>query len=280
MILIALAVLAADPGSLNSVLAAAHPGDTVRLVAGRYDTVRIRSRTFDPPLTVDASQATLAGVAITNSTGIRWTGGTLQGDPASTVAANYGFYAAVSSAITIDSVHLSTYRVGIVFDRVTGGAITGNWLARMTTDGADLAASRQITIARNACSDFAPTPGAHPDCIQLWSTPTSPPTADITITANSTVGSMQGISLFNPATNGVDDGGFDRVSITGNTVLTTYSDGITVGDCRGCSVRNNSVNSLPNYIGKAQLYITGGSVEQCGNVVPMVPRQGTPPCSS
>lgn len=279
MILIALALLAADPASLAKVLAAAHPGDTVRLVAGRYGTVAVKSRTFDPPLTIDASSATLSGVQIVNSTGVRWTGGTLQGDPKNTAAANYGVLASLSQGITVDSVHISDYRVGIVFDRVTGGAITGNWLSRMSTDGVDLAASRGVAVAHNACSEFSPAPTAHPDCIQLWSLPTLPPAADITITANSMVGSMQGISLFNHVTNGVDEGGFDRISIAGNTVLNTFGDGITVESCRGCSVRNNSVGSLPNYINKAQLYVTGGSVEQCGNTVTMVPRQATPPCA-
>lgn len=280
MILLALAVLAADPSSLNGVLAAAKPGDTVNLVAGRYGTVAIKSRTFSPPLTVVAGSATLTGVQITNSSGITWTGGTLTGDPANTAAANYGITATLSKAITIDSVHISGYRVGIVFNQVTGGAITGNWLSNMSTDGADLAASRNITVARNACSDFAPTATAHPDCIQLWSVAGLAPAADITITANTSVGSMQGISLFNHVANGVDDGGFDRVTVTGNSVFTTYGDGISIYECRGCTVRNNGVNSLPNYINKAQLYVSGGSVAQCGNSVTMVPRQSTPACAS
>ena len=280
MLLIALAVLAADPASLPGVIAAARPGDTVRLVAGQYPTAVIRSRTFDPPLTVDAGSATLAGVQIVGSMGIRWTGGTLQGQPGNTTPVNYGFWATDSRNITVDSVHISDFRVGIVFDRVTGGAVTGNWLARMTTDGFDADASRGLTIARNACSEFAPSPGAHPDCIQLWSRPDYPPTADVTITANTAVGAMQGISLFDGLLGGLPQGGFDRVSVTGNTVQITYADGLTVMNCRSCSVRNNTVSSLPNYIYKAQLNVVGGSAEVCGNVVTMVPRQGTPPCTN
>ncbi len=280
MILIALAVLAADPTTLTSALAAAHPGDTVRLVAGNYGPVAIKSRAFDPPLTIDASSAVVAGVTILNSSGIRWTGGTLQGDPAAYGTVTYGLRATASSAITIDGVHINDYRTGIVFDHISGGAVTGNWLTRMWSDGVDLAASRGITVAHNACSEFAPAPAAHPDCIQLWSVPDSPPTADITITANSAVGSMQGIDMFDHVNDGVDEGGFDRISVTGNTVLNTYGDGIMVYSCRGCSVRNNNVASLPNYINKAQLYVTGGSVDQCGNTVAMVPRQSTPPCTN
>ncbi len=274
MILIALAVVAANPATVASVIAAAHPGDTVRLVAGQYPLVKIKSRTFDPPLTIDASAATVAGVQVMSSSGIKWTGGILKGAAGDTSATNYGFLASVSTAITIDGAHITDFKNAIVYDRVAGGQITGNWLARLTADGIDLAAARNIVVARNACSEFTPGPGAHPDCIQAWSTPAYPPVADITITGNSMVGVLQGISLFNSP----GAGGFDRMTVTGNTVLTTLGDGITVSDCRGCSVRNNSVNSLPNYVNRAQLYIAGGSVVQCGNSVPMVPRQATPPC--
>ena len=277
MILLALAVLAADPGSLNSALAAARPGDTIRLAPGHYGTASIRNRTYDPPLTIDASAATLDGVYLAGVTGVRWTGGTLQGVPGTTKAAYYGVDATNSANITVDGVHISQFRVGIVYNNVTGGAITGNWLAGMWADGIDLATSRQITIAHNACSDFKPANGAHPDCIQAWSVAHYPPTADLTISANSAVGTMQGISLFDSPT-AADQGGFDRISVTGNTVLITYPDGISVYNCRSCSVKNNSVNSLPNYQARAQLYVTGGSVQQCGNTVPLVPRQATPPC--
>ncbi len=278
MILIALAVLAANPSTIASAIAAAHPGDTVRLVAGEYPPVKIKNRTFDPPLTIDASAATVAGAQVTGSSGVRWTGGVLKGAPGDTSPNNYGFLASVSTKVTIDAVHITDFKVGVVYDRTVGGQITGNWFARMAADGIDLAESRNLVIAHNACSEFTPAPGAHVDCIQAWSRPANPPVADLNIADNSMVGFMQGISLFDGAHDGVADGGFDRIAVTGNTVLNTLGNGISVENCRGCSVRNNSVNSLPNFINRAQLYIVGGSVVQCGNTVPMVPRQATPPC--
>ncbi len=272
-------VAAADPATINAVLAAARPGMTIRLVPGSYPQVILRNRNFDPPITVDASDATLAGVQLIGTSGVRWTGGSIEGLRPNDGGANFGFTASTGAQITIDGVHISGFRTGIVFDRITGGAVTGNWLARMTSDGIDLAASHNITVTRNACSDFHPADGAHPDCIQAWSRPDYPPTSDLAITYNSVVGSTQGIDLFNHVVDGVDQGSFDRVVVSNNTVLVTYGDGIGVYSCRGCSVRNNTVNSLPNYLNRAQLGIFGGSVEQCGNVVPMVPRQATPPCS-
>lgn len=278
MIMLALALLAADPSSLSSAIAAARPGDTVTLVKGNYPPLTIKSRTFDPPLKIDATEATFAMVQIIGTTGIHWKGGSITGDATLPVAVGHGFSAIASRDIAVHQVRFSYFRAGVVFDRVEGGRIGGNWFANMSSDGIDVASSRRLRISHNACSEFAPGPDAHPDCIQLWSRPSEAPTGDIEIVGNSIVGTMQGISLFNHVRDGVDDGGFDRVAITGNTVLNTFANGIAAVDCRGCAIRNNSVGSLPNYENRAQLYVVGGSVNQCGNDVPMVPRQGTPPC--
>ena len=86
-------------------------------------------------------------------------------------------------------------------------------MTRIASDGIDVSLSRNIVIDCNACTEFRPAPGAHPDCFQLWSRPAAPPTADIVITSNSAVGDMQGISLFNHVRDGTNDGG-----ATGSTV--------------------------------------------------------------
>ena len=272
-------VLAANPATLASAFTAAKPGDTIRLVAGRYPQITFRNRTFNPPLTIDASAATMTGVFLRGVSGVHWSGGTIDGSvlavPSST---DFGLAAYSGSNIVVTGVHFTTLLAGVVYDHIAGGEISGNWFAKMRSDGIDLAVSRSVTVANNACTDFQVANGAHPDCIQAWSKPTDPPVADITVTGNSAVGTMQGISFFDGAVDGVQMGGFDRVTITGNTVLNTYGDGISAYNCRGCTVRNNTVNSLPNYLNLAQLVIIGGSVNQCGNVVVRVPRQGTPPC--
>ncbi len=279
MLLLALAMLTATPASLRGVVAGAHGGDTIVLAAGRYAAVTFRAQTFIPALTVDAAAASVAAVRIYNSTGVVWHGGAIAGDlPASGIATGFGVVAQNSSGITISGIHITDVRTGIGFGAITGGTITGNWLSQMSSDGIDVAMSRTIAIDHNTCSNFALAPTAHPDCIQLWSHPTAAPTADITIAHNTVTGSMQGISLFNHVRDGVDDGGFDRVVIRDNQVRNIFSIGIAVGDCRGCTVRDNLVDSLPEFEHFAQLYIRGGSVEACGNIVPRVPRQGSPAC--
>ncbi|UAJ09376.1 right-handed parallel beta-helix repeat-containing protein [Glacieibacterium megasporae] len=281
MILLALALLAATPTTLSGVLAAAKPGDVIKLVPGNYPLITIKARSWAPAITIDASGSNVVGVAIVGSTGVSWVGGDMAGTVvAAGVAGGYGFTANASSAnISVSGVHFSDFRTGVGYNLVNGGKIAGNWFTRMSADGIDVALARNIVIDRNACTEFKPGPAAHPDCIQLWSRPNVAPVADITITNNSAVGEMQGISLFNHVRDGVDDGGFDRVTIRGNTVLNTFGNGLAVYDCRGCTVRDNDVNSLPNYWHRAQLIVKGGSVMQCGNRVPMT-GQGTPACTS
>jgi len=281
MFMLMLALLAATPTTINSVIASAQPGDTIKMVPGSYPYILIQKRNWTPALTVDATDATVAGVNIFRSTGISWVGGNItQVVKPGAIAAGYGFIANGSSSnISVSGVRISNFRLGIGLDSVNGARISGNWLTKMSADGIDVALSRNVVIDRNACSEFAPAPGNHPDCIQLWSRPTAPPVADITITNNSAIGEMQGIALFNHIRGGVDDGGFDRVLVRGNVVLNTYANGISVYDCRGCTVRDNNVNSLPKYINRAQLIVKGGTVTQCGNKVPMT-GQGTPPCTT
>lgn len=281
MILLALALLVADPSSIQSVIDHARPGDAIRLVAGNYPAIMIRSKTWVPGITVDATAARSAGVKMSGTTGFAWNGGIIAGTASLPAATGGGFVANYGSAnISVTNVHFSDLRLGVALERVTGANIAGNWFTRMSSDGIDVSLSRNVVIDRNTCTDFAPAPLAHPDCIQLWSRPILPPTADITISNNSAVGAMQGISLFNHIRDGVDDGGFDRIMIKNNTVLNTYGDGVSAFDCRGCIIRDNDINSLPNYVNRAQLYIVGGSITQCGNKVPMVPRQSTPACNT
>lgn len=280
MMLIALAVLAATPATLVQTIAAAKPGDTIKLVAGTYPAIEIRSRTWNPPLTVDASEAQIGGVYVTSTSGLTWRGGAIVGTSMKDgFPTGYGFHGGGNSSnLTVYGVRFSKLRMGVAMGNVNGLKVTGNWFSEMSADGINISMSRNVVIDRNACSEFVTSPGSHPDCIQLWSRPANPPTADIKVTNNSAIGAMQGIGLFDHVRGGVPDGGFDRITIRGNTVLNTYGMGIAVTNCRDCVVRDNDVNSLPNYMNRAQLNISGGSVVACGNVVPMVPRQGSAPC--
>ena len=279
MFLIAAALLAATPSTLSNVVAAAKPGDTIRLAPANYGVLKIVNRSWNPPVVFEAAGATIPFVAIGNSSGVTWRGGTVVGFGDGAYATGYGFKMQHSSDISITGVKISEVRTGIVVDTSSRVRVANNDLSKVSADGIDVALSRNVAIDGNSCHDFATSPGAHPDCIQLWSRPTAPPTADVTITNNSAIGEMQGIGLFDSnLRDGVPDGGFDRITITGNKVLNTMAQGIAMYNCRSCTVRDNNINSLPGYKNKAQLNVQGGSVVNCSNIVTMVPRQQPPPC--
>ncbi len=220
----------------------------------------------------------MAGITLTQVSGVTWTGGTFEGR----ATGLFGFASDHSDHVTIQGATFHNYlRNAVNFGpEVNDSKISGNAVSRSGADGFDVAMSHRVTIDHNVCTEFSTTDGSHPDCIQLWSRPTDPPVSDIVITGNSMIGAMQGISLFNHVRDGVDDGGFDRITITNNSILNNSANGIAVYDCRGCTVRSNTVNSLPNYLNRAQLYVSGGSVNVCGNTVVMVPRQAGPACGS
>lgn len=228
-------------------------------------------------MTVDASVANLSSVGLRGVSGLTWRGGNFDGQ----LTRRSGLFARSGSRIVVEGTKMRQYlRVGVVFSEVSDSRIANNAFRDMQSDGIDIALSRRIVIDRNTCEDFAPAPGAHPDCIQLWSRPTVPPTGDITITNNVAIGTMQGIALFNHVRKGVDDGGFDRVTIANNIVKSTFYNGIVLTDCRECVARDNRIDTLPNPKARAWLMARGtGEVAMCGNVVSARPEsRGQQPC--
>ena len=164
-------------------------------------------------------------------------------------------------------------RNGIGFSQVSDSRLVGNSFRDMGSDGIDIALSRRIFVDGTNCHDFHPTPGAHPDCIQLWSRPTAPPTADITVINTIATGDVQGVNGFNHVRNGVDDGGFDRIVFANNDIRVMVSRAITLFDCRDCVVRDNHVDTWPGARLRARIEVLrGGPVLQCGNVQKLFPQ--------
>lgn len=237
----AVAATTATPATIDEVLAHAAPGATIRLDAGSYPPLNLRARHWSPPVTVDATVADLRSVRLDGVSGLTWRGGRFDGGDVE----RGGIKADRSDHLVVDSATFRHFtRNGIGFGTTTDSRIVGNVFTDSGSDGIDLAMSQRIVVDHNRCGDFHPTPGAHPDCIQLWSRPGNPPTADITITNNEAIGDMQGITMFNHVRNGVDDGGFDRIRIENNVVKVTSWHGIFVGSCRGCVVRHNRAATL------------------------------------
>lgn len=270
-----LATTTATPGTLQQVLDDARSGDAIKLAPGNYDAITVKRRQWSPPITVDATAAHLRGVQLLEVSGLSWHGGVFDGGDVERSGIG-----ATGDHVTVDGTTMSHYtRNGVGMGKMSDARITNNVFTDMGSDGIDVALSRRVVIDHNRCTDSHPTPGAHPDCVQLWSRPSDPPEADITITNNVAIGSTQGFTGFNhirPDANGTptDDGGFDRIVIENNTAKVSYYHGISLYNCRKCVIRNNHVETLPNPDVPrmhAWIKIVGGDVLACGNTVQSFP---------
>lgn len=198
--------------------------------------IAITGRTYNPPVTIDATGAALTRVDLNTVSGIIWHGGEFSG----TNTVSSGFAVTSSDHVALESATLHNYlRNNISFSNSSDFRITNNVMSHSGADGIDIALSRRGLIDGNVCSDPDTTTGSHPDCVQLWSRPTAPPVADIAIVGNTATGAMQGFNGFNhvrPDATGkmVNDGGFDRITVVGNTAAVSYPDGIYFTDCRSC----------------------------------------------
>ncbi len=269
------ATRSATPETLQAIIAAAHGGDTITLAAGDYPAFRITGKTWDPPLTIDASAGRMEQVALNTVSGLVWHGGSFDGKD--TLRTAWG--AAKSDHVAVDGLTVRHYtRNGLAFDTVSDGKITNNLITDSGSDGIDIALSRRVLIDRNECRDTKPTEGAHPDCIQMWSRPTQPPVADITITNNKVTGDTQGFTGFNHIRDGVDDGGFDRIIIEHNSGAVTNWHGIAISPCRDCVVRYNHIDTIPNGRIKAWIKASGPNLVMCGNVATAWSKGEDAPC--
>ena len=133
---------------------------------------------------------------------------------------------------------------------------------RMRIDAFDFGECRRWAVRRCAVLGAVTQPGgAHPDAIQGWSRPTSAPAADIVIEDNLIEGECQGIGLFNHVRGGVDDGGFDRVSIRRNRIVAGRPMGIAALDVRGLDLTDNRVSTAAGAERQARIRI-----ERCSDV--------------
>lgn len=263
-------VVEATPQTLQALLDNAAPGTVIRLAPGDYPAFRLSQRDWSPAVTVEAGSARLRGVVISDVAGFSWRGGFFDGG---NVDRN-GINVIRGQRLSIEKASFTRYlRNGIGLSEVSDARVIDNGFTEMGSDGIDIALSRRIRVDGTRCHDFKPTPGAHADCIQLWSRPTAQPTSDIIVINTVAAGDMQGVTAFNHVRNGVDDGGFDRIIFANNDIRITYAQAVSLYDCRNCIARDNFVDTWPQAHHRARVVVGGnGSVMQCGNVVRTFPK--------
>jgi hypothetical protein len=160
------AVLPATPATVEAVLKAAQPGDTITMASGVYGRTGLRDRTFAPRLTIQAAGATLTGWGMSNVAGLNLIGGTLRpvcpalpcynaafdvyggGDMLFTGQAvsgpdvgvdGYGLRVRQARGVTIEKGVFSGFKVGLVFDHASDFAVTANHFTLNRADGIDVA---------------------------------------------------------------------------------------------------------------------------------------------
>jgi hypothetical protein len=246
------------------------------MYVNQVEGLEIRGGDFRlPPPVVKASTGNLnygAALRLDNVKNVRLTELTVTGPggPPDVADAPFGEGDGVKLFIGAD-VHITASRFsglknGLALGRVDGFEITRNVFSGLRSDGISLGEGHNGLVQGNECRGTRIRDKEHPDCIQLFSRPTSPPTADIVIRGNRAEGATQGIFLGNHTRDGVSDGGFDRILIEDNDLNVAFPNAIALIDGRASVVRNNRIQTFPGAQYPAVINIHG-DIARCGNAV-------------
>ncbi|MBX3482554.1 right-handed parallel beta-helix repeat-containing protein [Phenylobacterium sp.] len=276
------ATLTATPATFVKVLSAAKPGDRIVLAAGAYGLQRPRKLDFTPAVTVDATLASDFAFYGTDLAGLTFAGGSWASfriDRGCRIVVEGGTFVSAEPGegtgilinggcdVAIRGNRLAGYKNGISAASINGYVIEGNGLSWMRSDGLRAGLSRNGRIVGNMVQGTMTVGDEHPDCIQLWSRP-GQIARDVLIEGNTCVNEdSQGIGLFNHVRDGVDDGGYDNITIRNNLLIVGRPNGLTVTGGRNTVLENNVVRTWPGAKWQAKITITGGSVARCGNSV-------------
>ncbi len=263
-------VTVSTTAGLLAALKTAQAGETIDLQAGTYSGVNIQGVNFTGAVTITSADpnnpAVLAGLTVTNSSGLTFSGLDLstQGvtgavafgvgnsqnltftnlDVAGTTATwntVEGFVVRWSSNITISNSSFSYLWNGIQELSNSGVNISNNSFSNLTGDGIDNGGSQNVTIADNTFTDFQPNGTEHPDAIQFWTTNMTVPNSNILIEGNTITrgsgGLIQGIYLSDQ----VGTLPYTNLTISGNTVAGAIYNAITVGDGISAVISGNTV---------------------------------------
>ena len=293
---------AGDTTTLASDLKIAAAGDTIQLTAGTYGPVTITGLNFGAGVTITSADpgnpATITQLALKNVTGLtfsglnfsiagfpvggsgsnatwpfRVTGSTgitfdkiaMSGDPNGTLANTVcGLLVETSQQVSVTNSTFDHIHTALQFLNSDGVAVSGNSFQYIYDDGADFAATSDVTVSKNTFTSFHwdATDTQHPDCIQFYSLSgqTVIPT-NITITDNNyTRGDGAPVhGIFMHDENGANP--FTNVVISGNTLTGAQANGIVLIGGVNATIENNTVTSYADQKSWIQVEtVNGGSV--------------------
>lgn len=266
----------ATSANFSSVFYNAKAGDRI-VLSGSFGALQLRDRSFSTAINIDARKAVFNdSLLLKNVSGVNFIYGTFGSTTGTT---RYGQAVVINGGSNINfngskfvgngggmgltftntddvNVTRSTFTSlsrGLAFTGVTNGLMKGNKFINSSSDGAAIVDSHFVTATRNSCSGTAPSTGAHPDCIQLWSIAGNPVQSDITLSYNTAIGTTQGFTSFTP-----QNGGGLRITMISNIVSVNYPQAIACYGCVDSLFANNVVRTLPGASHQARINIVGG----------------------
>ena len=266
----------ATSATFQSVMAKVSGGDTVKLV-GSFGETKLTNKNFASLVTIDASAASFSNaLVLTSVSNVNFIGGHYGSDTAlsayNKAVAVFGgtdvsftnpnvtgFYTGQGIAFTgttnaaVTGAVLTKLQAGIVFSGVTGGTISNSKSIGAVSDGFDIVDSSHIDIGNNSCTGGTPTVGAHPDCVQMFSSSGAAPLTQINIHNNVASGNTQGFDNFGSTA------GDSYISIVNNRIAGMMPDGIDCFSCVNSTITGNTVTSLDGAPWQATLNVLYGT---------------------
>lgn len=252
-------MIIATCATIAAILANAQGGETVQL-RGTCPKITIRGKHYNPPITVEATKATVKGLVVNNGGGVIWKGGVLvapQGPFAAGTPNGYGFYAYAARNVVLDRVVVRDSLKGIVIIRGSQDIqIKDSVIEYMGGDGINIANAKNTIVKNNIIRNFYPNAGYHQDGIQMWAG-----ASNILIENNRLEGSFQGITDFGAA----GDLPISNTHVINNQVHVAHYHGITLGSAVNSSIINNEVRGLNPAM--KTIVRASSKVKACNNIV-------------
>jgi hypothetical protein len=287
----------ATPATLGARIAAAKSGQTILLTSGSYGPLAINGRKFPGAgLVIEAQPgakpvftsvgvggsegitlkglevsvvpttpgAVVFGVTVSGSTHVDLVGLRIYGPPGPPAEEANGILLRGDTEVTVSDSDLKQLGTGINYIDSDHVELLRNTVSDIRTDGFR-GGSSHVDVIGNHGSNFHPIPGDHPDFIQFWSTQASGPSTGNRIKDNvyergERGGGVQGVFI---------EDNHDIV-ISGNALLGTMYNAISLSRVQGALVENNFAQSYPDM--DVEIITRGGSSDVTirGNVAPRV----------
>jgi hypothetical protein len=278
----------ATPSTLDATAKQLKAGDTMVLAGTQpFPAWRgLSNRAFNPPITVDAGKATIAGQwYLYNLAGVNFVGGVWQNGlkvdwlnngaikPADitvsggTFAAPQGSTANAiafsrASRVAVRNVNISGYRYGVVIFRTDGFEVSGSVASALSSDFVQMVQSDNGVIDGNDYTALSYVVGQeHPDAGQGqgWGYSSGKAVTGLRVTNNRARGMAQGFPF-------LADGCFNDVLIEGNTNEMLMARGLSVACGQNITVRNNVTLTASGATGPSGMFLPANAV-RCGNTV-------------